>query len=96
MDEGQAIHKNGHIITGAVHAPVFLVLIDDLQAVVVDVFFIQQTDVFRGAVVAVQKLDGFGLDPARLFCDSLIFAGNALGKKATPFTVNLTDRKSVV
>ena len=53
MDEGQAVHKNGHIITGAVRTPVFLVLVDDLQAVVVDVFFIQQTDVFCGAIVAV-------------------------------------------
>ena len=38
MDKGKTVDKDGHIITGVVCARVFLVLVDHLQAVVVDRF----------------------------------------------------------
>ena len=40
VDQGQAVDQNGHVIPGAVAAPFLLVLVDHLEAVVVDVLLV--------------------------------------------------------
>ena len=54
MYHRQTIDKDGHIIAVVIPGPVFFtqnILVDDLQAVVVNVLFIKKKDVFRGTVV---------------------------------------------
>ena len=54
MYHRQAVDKDGHVIAVVILGTVFFtknILVDDLQAVVVNVLFIKQNDVFGGAVV---------------------------------------------
>lgn len=77
MHKRQAVYKDCNIIAGVVYALTFLVLIDDLQAVVMDILFINQIDIFGQAIVPMQKLHMVGLYFAGLFHNTLVFAGNA-------------------
>ena len=61
------------------------VLVDDLQAIVVDILLIDEGDVFRRAVVAVQNLHIVLLDAPRLFNDAVVFPCNTTRKKLLPF-----------
>jgi hypothetical protein len=53
MNQRQTIDQNGDVITGLVAASYFLILVDHLQAVVVNIFLVDQNNVFGGAVVAL-------------------------------------------
>ena len=46
MDHGEAVDKNGHVVAGVVRSGLLLILVDDLQAIVVDVLLVKQSDVF--------------------------------------------------
>ena len=87
MDEGQPVDQNGHIVAGLVRAGCLGILIGDLQAVVVDLFFVDEQDVLGGTVVALEHLDVVGLDEARLVGDVCIGIGNAGGVQALPFAI---------
>ena len=63
------------------------VLIDDLQAVVMYVLFVQQRDILRRSVVAAKHLHVILLDPARLLNDPVVLRGNTLPEKAFPFRI---------
>lgn len=53
MNQGQTVHKYGNIIAGLVCSLFFLILVDDLQAVVVDVRLVNQLDVLGRALVGL-------------------------------------------
>jgi hypothetical protein len=63
------------------------VLVDDLQAVVVDVLLVDQVDVLDRAVVALEYLDVVFLDARGLFDDAVVGAGNAGTEEALPLGV---------
>ena len=91
MYEWQAVDQDGDVIPvgigGAAVGFVDLVLVDHLQVVVVDVFLIQQPDIFGAAVVTQQGLDVVFLDADGLFFDAVIGAGNVVIEKPSPFCV---------
>ena len=62
MDERQTVDQNGHIVARIVLALGFLVLIDDLQAVVVNILFIYELNILRSSVIPVEHLDMIRLD----------------------------------
>ena len=87
MDQGQAVDQDGHVIAGVVGPALLLVLVDDLEAVVVDVLLVQQGDVFGGPAVLAQHLDVVGLDAAGLLHDAVVGPGDGGGEKALPLAV---------
>ena len=90
MDQGQTVDQNGHVIAVVVAGalvPADGVLVDDLQPVVVDVFLVQQGDVFGSAVVPAQHLDEILLHLAGLFHNVFVGVGQRLVEKAVPLAV---------
>ena len=92
MYQRQAVDENGYVVARVVVARSLLVLVEHLQAVVVDVLFVQQVDVFGRAAVLPQHLHMIELNPARLFQNAVVRARNAVLEKARPLAV----RKGVV
>ena len=92
MYQRQAVDEDGHVVARIVVARGLLVLVEHLQAVVVDVLFVQQVDVFGRAAVLPQHLHMIELNPARLFQNPVVRARDAVLKKARPLAV----RKNVV
>ena len=92
MYQRQAVDKDGHVVARVVIACGLLVLVEHLQAVVVDVLFVQQVDVFGCAAVLPQHLHMIELNPARLFQNAVVRAHDAVLEKARPLAV----RESVV
>ena len=90
MDQGQAVDQNGHVIAVVVAGalvPADGVLVDDLQPIVVDVFLVQQGDVFGSAVVPAQHLDEILLHLAGLFHNVFVGVGQGFMEKAIPLAV---------
>ena len=89
--EGQAVDQDGDVVAVGVGGTAFgfvdLVLVDHLQVVVVDVFLVQQADVFGAAVVTHQGLDVVFLDADGLFFDAVIGAGDVVIEKPGPFCI---------
>lgn len=54
MNQRQTVYQNRDIIAVIIVAAILHILVNDLQAVVVDVLFIQQRDIDRRAVLAGQ------------------------------------------
>ena len=69
-----------------------LVLVDDLQAVVVDVLLVDQVDVLGAAVVALEDLNVVFLHARGLLDDAVVGARDLLGEEAIPFGVG--ERRS--
>lgn len=92
MYQRQAVDEDGHVVARVVTARSLLVLVEHLQTVVVDVFFIQQVDVFGRTAVLPQHLHMIELNPARLFQNAVVRACDAVLEKARPLAV----RKGVV
>lgn len=92
MYHRQAVDEDGHVVARVVIARGLLILVEHLQAVVVDVLFIQQVDVFGRAAVLPQHLHMIELNPARLFQNAVVRARDAVPKEARP----LAARKGVV
>ena len=90
MHQRQPIDQDGHVIAvvmaGAL-VPADGVLVDDLQAVLVDVFFVDQGDVFGAAVVPPQHLDEILLDLAGLFHNVFVGVGDGVDKELVPLAV---------
>ena len=63
------------------------ILIDDLEAVVVHVLFVDEHYVFARAVVPFQDLNVILLYPARFFDYAVVGVGDALRKEPLPFGV---------
>lgn len=92
MYQRQAVDEDGHVVARVVIARSLLVLVEHLQAVVVDVLFVQQVDVFGRTAVLPQHLHMIELNPARLFQNAVVCARDAVPKEARPLAV----RKNVV
>src|SRR5689334_4731394 len=75
VNHRQAVHQYGHVVAVAAASnalPVTdLVLVDDLEAVVVDVLLVDKRDVPRDAVVAFQRKLVVLLQSEGLFCDAV-------------------------
>lgn len=92
MYQRQTVDEDGHVVARVVIARSLLVLVEHLQAVVVDVLFVQQVDIFGRAAVLPQHLHMIELNPARLFQNPVVCARDAVFEKARPLAV----RESVV
>ena len=92
MYQRQTVDEDSHVVACVVIARSLLVLVEHLQAVVVDVLFVQQVDVFGRAAVLPQYLRMIELNPARLFQNAVVRARDAVPKEARPLAV----RESVV
>ena len=90
MYHGQAVHQNRHIIAVVVGRALLFgnsILVDNLQAVVVDVLFIEQGDVFAAAVVPAEHLHKVLLNEPGLFHDATFGVCQHLAEKASPFLI---------
>lgn len=87
MYQRQTIDEDGHVVARVVLARGLLVLVEHLQSIVVDVFFVQQVDVFGRAAVLPQHLHMVKLNAARLFQDAVVCARDAVLEKARPLAV---------
>ena len=95
MHQREAVDEDGDVVAvgvaSAALAPADLVLVDDLQAVVVDVRLVDQGDVLGRAVVAGEELDVVFLDADRLVDDALVRAGDLLAEEPVPLGVGECD-----
>ena len=90
MHQRQAVDQDGHVIAVVMAGALGLadlVLVDNLQAVFVDVLLVDQGDVFGTTVVPPQNLDEILLDLAGLFHNMLVGVGNGMGKELIPLAV---------
>ena len=92
MNQRQTVYQNCDIIAVIIVAAVFHILVNDLQAVVVDVLFIQQRNIDRRAVLAGQVLNVVLLDAAGLFFDAIVRVGDFILKEEVPLFI----RESIV
>ena len=92
MNQRQTVYQNRDIIAVIIVAAVLHILVNDLQAVVVDVLFIQQCDIDRRAVLAGQVLNVVLLDAAGLFFNAIVRIGDFILKEEVPFFI----RESIV
>ena len=91
MHQRQAIDKDGHIVAVVMPCALLLchdILIDNLQAIVMYMGFINQRDVPGHAVIARQILYIILLDPAGFLNDSLILVGKDIRKEPFPFRIS--------
>ena len=87
MYKRQPVHEDGHVIAVGVNAVCSFVLVQHLQAVVVNVLFIKQIDVLGCAVVPFEYLHMVVLYLAGLFNNTLVFVCKGIGKEPRPFGV---------
>ena len=92
MNQRQTVYQNRDIIAVIIVAAVLRILVNDLQAVVVDVLFIQQCDIDRRAVLAGQVLNVVLLDAAGLFFNAIVRVGDFILKEVIPFLI----RKGII
>ena len=90
MHHREAVDEDGDVIAVVVPCAVALadlILIEHLNKIVVDVLFVDEGDVFGGAVVAVKHLNKVLLDAACFFDDTVVFVGDAAVKELLPLAV---------
>ena len=87
VHQWKPVHQERHIVARVVISGCFFILIDDLQAVVVDVLLVDELNILGRAVITVQHLHMVGLDRAGLFHDALVGVGKCLREEALPFVV---------
>ena len=90
MNQRKAVDQNRHIIAVIMPCAIclfYLILVDDLQAVVVDVLFVDQRDVFGTSIIPVQYLHIIFLNLSGLFGNMLVGVGNYITEKLLPFRI---------
>ena len=95
MNQWKAVDQNRHIVAIIMPRTVrllHLILVDDLQAVVMDVLLVDQRDIFGTAVIPVQHLHVIFLNLPGLFGNVLVGVGNYITEKLPPLRI----RKPVV
>ena len=90
MYSRQTIDQHGHIV--AVIMPCALVLadhilVDDLQAVIVDMVLIRQFDILGAAIIPAEDLDMVLLKTAGLFDDAIRGGCDAVGAEPLPLRI---------
>ncbi len=77
MNQRQTVYQNRDIIAVIIVAAILHILVNDLQAVVVDVLFVQQRDIDRRAVLAGQILNVIPLGcGGSFFFDAIVRVGD--------------------
>ena len=90
MNQRKAVDQNRHIVAIIMPRTVrllHLVLVDDLQAVVVDVLFVDQCDIFGAAIIPVQYLHIVFLNLPGLFRNMLVGVSNYITEKLPPLRI---------
>ena len=90
MYSRQTIDQHGHIVAVVVPCALVLadrILVDDLQAVVVDMVLVQQLDVLGAAIIPSEDLDMVFLKTAGLFDDAIRGRCNTVGKEPLPLGI---------
>ena len=90
MNQWKAVDQNRHIIAVIMPCAVclfYLILVDDLQAVVMDVLFVDQCDIFGTAIIPVQHLHIVFLNLPGLFGNVLVGVGNHITKELPPLRI---------
>ena len=90
MNQRKAVDQNRHIIAVIMPCAVclfYLILVDDLQAVVVDVLLVDQRDIFGAAIIPVQYLHIVFLNLPGLFGNMLVGVGNYITEKLPPLRI---------
>lgn len=85
MVRGQTTGQNCYSAADVMVAFRFLMLVDNLQAVVMNVLFVYELNVLAIAVVSAEHLYMICLDSTALFNNSLVRIGKSLRKEALPF-----------
>ena len=88
MDEWEAIDEDRHIVTVVPRPAIGGVLVDDLQAVVVDILPVEDAEVFLLAVVEEKGLHVVLLDEPRLLHDAVVLIGQDSIVESFPFSVS--------
>ena len=91
VDEWETIDEDGHIVTVVPRPALGGVLVDDLQAVVVDILPVKDAEVFLLAVVEEKGLHVVLLDEPRLLHDAVVLVGKDGGIEALPLRVGKGD-----
>ena len=90
MNQRKAVDQNRHIVAVIMPRTVrllYLILVDDLQAVVVDVLLVDQRDIFGTAIIPVQHLHIIFLNLPGLFGNVLVGVGNHITEKLPPLRI---------
>ena len=87
-DEWETIDEDRHIVTVLPLAALGGVLVDDLQAVVVDILPVKDAEVFLIAVVEEKGLHVVLLDEPRLLHDAVVLIGQDSIVESFPFSVS--------
>ena len=90
MNQWKAVDQNRHIIAVIMPCAIclfYLILVDDLQAVVMDVLFVDQCDIFGTAIIPVQYLHIVFLNLPGLFGNMLVGVGNYITEKLPPLRI---------
>ena len=90
MNQRKAVDQNRHIVAIIMPRTVrllHLVLVDDLQAVVVDVLFVDQCDIFGTSIIPVQYLHIVFLNLSGLFGNMFVGVGNYITEKLPPLRI---------
>ena len=90
MNQRKAVDQNRHIIAIIMPRTVrllHLILVDDLQAVVMDVLLVDQCDIFGTAIIPVQYLHIVFLNLPGLFRNMLVGVGNYITKELLPLRI---------
>ena len=90
MNQRKAVDQNRHIVAIIMPRAVclfYLILVDDLQAVVMDVLFVDQCDIFGTAIIPVQYLHIVFLNLPGLFRNMLVGVGNYITEKLPPLRI---------
>ena len=90
MNQRKAVDQNRHIVAVIMPCAVclfYLILVDDLQAVVVDILLVDQRDIFGAAIIPVQHLHIVFLNLPGLFGNMLVGVGNYITEKLLPLRI---------
>ena len=90
MNQRKAVDQNRHIVAIIMPCAVclfYLILVDDLQAVVMDVLLVDQRDIFGTSIIPVQHLHIIFLNLPGLFGNMLVGVGNYITEKLPPLRI---------
>ena len=91
LHQRQAVDQNRHIIPGRMAAALLLELVKHLEAVAVNMYLVDETNVLRRAIVTVQDLDVVFLDQPGLVLDARRRRGDDLVEEMRPLIVGEPD-----
>ena len=91
VDHREAVDQNGNVIAGGMPSTRCFVLVKHLQPVVVDVVFIDQTNVYNTVIIASQQLHKILLNFEGFFGDAFAGVGDFFSVKPLPFSIAETE-----